>query len=324
LDRTTFLYGCRSGIQKAVRRGDIPLGLLCFDSLWEDTTHRPWLLGRLSSIVVEDCWTMAAELAKAEAAYSDADTEETFEVFRKFYIKLCMAVKNQDAAALTYIKDMGRTSSRHKEFVTAMRILDNWEGLSEFALMNLVAEAIPREQLNEYEQLMLGALVKRFNVHWGDYERKFAALAVALLFSRGITEKTISDMLTNQAAKYKGEPLSPAKELPWYVFDMHTRPGKMASAAFVKHANKLGLTKEVFENFWFCAESMVVPERVIPQSVTADNVSALEQRWTGQAREDTFALVGMSLQEAMLYWEQTMLKDVRKMVEWGISKQNSP
>ena len=264
---------------------------------------------------------MAAELAKAEAASVDADA--ALAVFRQFYVNLCMAVKNQDAAALTYLKDMGRTSSQHKEFVTAIRIFHNWEGLSESVLMDLVAEAFPREQLNEYEQLMLGALVKRFNVPWGDYERKFAAVAVALLVSRGITEQTISDMLANQAAKYKGEPVRPAKELPWYVFDMHTRPGKMASAAFVKHANKLGLTKEVFENFWFCAESMVVPDRVSPKSVTADNVSALEHRWTDQARADTFALAGMKLQEAMLYWEQTMSKDVRKMVEWGISKQNS-
>lgn len=170
---------------------------------------------------------------------------------------------------------------------------------------------------------MLGALVKRFNTPWGEYERKFSALAVVLLFSRGITEQTILDMLAHQAAKYKGEPITIAKELPWYVFDMHTRSGKMASSAFVKHANKLGLTKEVFENFWFCVESMVVTDRVRPKSVTTDNVSALEHRWTDQAREDTFASAGMNMTEAMLYWEQTMSKDVRKMVEWGISKQNS-
>lgn len=46
--------GWKSGIQKGIRRNDLPLLRLCFDRLWQDKTLRRWLLWRLPILAGEE------------------------------------------------------------------------------------------------------------------------------------------------------------------------------------------------------------------------------------------------------------------------------
>jgi hypothetical protein len=53
MDKWGFISGCRSGIQKAVRRGDLDLAKTCFDVLWNSREERSWFKWRLPVIVAE-------------------------------------------------------------------------------------------------------------------------------------------------------------------------------------------------------------------------------------------------------------------------------
>src|SRR5207244_13043277 len=55
----------KSGLQKAVRRGDAALAIRCFSALWNDPEGRDAVLRRLPIIAVEEQWRATAEVTGA-------------------------------------------------------------------------------------------------------------------------------------------------------------------------------------------------------------------------------------------------------------------
>jgi hypothetical protein len=63
MKREDELFGARSGIQKAIRRGDIDLAKTCFDLLWSEKSHQTWLKWRITVLVNEESWWLIGELS---------------------------------------------------------------------------------------------------------------------------------------------------------------------------------------------------------------------------------------------------------------------
>lgn len=91
LSPSDFLYGCRSGIQKAIRRGDLPLAKQCFDALWANKAQRAWLKWRTVAIVQEECSYYLGELAEFLEKKSDDERE-----WRRIFYEVTLTLKNKD------------------------------------------------------------------------------------------------------------------------------------------------------------------------------------------------------------------------------------
>jgi hypothetical protein len=93
-----FTYGCRSAIQKGIRRGDLDLVHTCFEELWAEKSQRNWLMWRATTLVMEEAWQMIGEYGELLASGSKEEND-----WRKFLYRLCFATKSKDAMGLMFL-----------------------------------------------------------------------------------------------------------------------------------------------------------------------------------------------------------------------------
>ena len=328
-----FLYGARSGIQKAVRRGDVSLARTCFDTLWPIPEHRKWLLWRIPVLVVEDCWIMSGELAKAQAAAKElsASSDELQRHWLKFIIQLTIATKAQDAAWLWYLaKCESGNPLDHAE----------WQMMREVVLM--VEEGNPevlpskfphdrfeaflrsrvRRELTPYEELAFAAVEARRRTGGMVADQWNCMSAALLIFMRGLPEATVQGMLQNQKGKYAGARVKCVTDLPWFCFDMHTRPGLRAASAFRKReANSLPFDKDKLNGAWFQLTSAKICPQVIGEILdwrAVPHPNCLQTVWLTEKREAIARELGMSLAQLEDYWLNVGEPKMRELIHWAL------
>lgn len=326
-----LIYGARSGIQKAVRRGDPALARTCFEIIWEEKEHRQWLMWRLPVLVFEDCWIMAGELAKAREANALLQGEELKTAWLKFILQLAIARKNQDAAWLWYLARHGQKSYRQPEFMLMRDIVASVPNGQPGKLSAVILEEKLREgagrELYDYEKRACRVVESRRS--GGMVSDQWNAIsAQVLIHLRGLPEERVVRMLEEQKRSFAGTSLKMLESLPWFCFDMHTRPGMLAMRVWLKnHKTSLIDDEEKLGTVWFQLTSAAQGPKVLPvtRSCTTEAHGAGapswdECLWEREKLDSIAEWLGVTAPVMANHWERQCLPKVKELVEWAIRK----
>jgi hypothetical protein len=330
----TMLYGARSGIQKAVRRGDPSLAKTCFDILWSIPAHRKWLLSRFRSIVFEDCWIMAGEYAKAVDSLGEKPIEDV--MFRAgwltFLLRLTIAKKNQDCGWGWHVVRHSENPVNFPEYKLVQKVFSFAVGGDPSKAGGKAEEYLSGiRELDAYEKAAFREAKRRSSL-WGlESDRWMGLMAMALIVGRGLPEEEILEMLSQQKTRFSGVKVKTVAELPYYCFDMHTRPGKLALRV-LKKSYVYGhwpptRPKEALEPLVFHYMSAVVGESVwSPELLPIDYGQDVRVEWEEQA---WFSLSKWSLakwcdspspQELRKWFFQEVEPKLRELIQWAVKK----
>ena len=260
-----LLYGAHSGIQKAIRRGNLVLARQCFNILWNNKVHRNWLLWRLPILVAEEAWFLMGEYAQLQ------DTFTTPEDTWPFIATLVASTKNKDAAALHPLLsrctfDPIHPDRGHAELAIMHKAIEEGQGDPTRAAQFLQDRIQVKTGL-AYGRSAAQALVMR-SASGGMVADKWLCVGtLVLILYLGLDEKHVKITITQDRTAFK-KSLSgtrvaiPKRTFPWYVFDKHTRVGKTAMSIFMRnHAQRLGVKSLAdLNSLWLMLESLWVPE----------------------------------------------------------------
>jgi hypothetical protein len=292
-----LLYGSRSGIQKAIRRGDLNLARTCFEILWADKAQRNWLKWRLPVLVAEEAWFFAGELGDFLASEPGDDER----AWRKFIYRLTLVTKSKDAHGLYACATLDFPTELEDNL---SRVLA-WE-LAQMHKAHLKAGDDPLTVMREtfsnldskvsfspYAKRGIQRLVGRA-FSGGMIGDKWMILACIFLFaSRRVTKSKV--LIQEQVGlarwrKSNGSGKPKRVNLPWYAFDMHTQLGKIALSIFMKRkAKDFGIaTRDDCEEIWFFLESGYVPPELQKEATgDAEKIKCHETFWWPIAVECT-------------------------------------
>lgn len=321
-----FLYGCHSGIQKAIRRGDLNLAKTCFDAMWADVEHRNWLKWRMAILVEEEMWYMTGELAE----FLHADSKEEID-WRRFVYQLVLCPKSKDPEALLYLAQNEEYTVEHPELAEARvwvnRLKD--EPLPSVA-DELFDEMMGGDQfgfgaLTRYE-LDAARLMKTRTRAGGMVGDKQACLVTMVLIAmRRLDRDAVKDIV--KASTNVTIPKPHTVNLPWYCFDMHTMVGKWASSIFMKRtAPRLKLdeelSKEKFEDIWFYFESAVVPIKDLKLvAFSMDRkLHFTESMWWGEIIKQSVPFGKKTAKEVKALWDSKLKREIESLVNWCLEK----
>ncbi len=328
MDDQTLLYGSRSGIQKAVRRGDLDLAKTCFDILWPDKTQRSWLKWRLPAIVGEDCWFMAGELAKLQNSESQEEKD-----WRRFVYQLTLVVKNKDASAFegTHLLRLSGEEKNHPEFRQFKELRKLAGNAPDSIIMNAKDTLAESAGVNSYTLGAMQALANRA-LQGGMLGDKWVMLSSqVMLASRGLDEEEVQEQIQQGFIRWldkAGSRQPRTVDLPWFVFDMHTVAGKMAmSAVFNKQGDKFRLkSKEELDLIWFLLESAFVPpelRRQVPYALRPLPSCFEEMWWQINVRSELNSLENWNYRAAKEdLWPQ-LQPELERLVQWALTKSPS-
>jgi len=278
MTRETYLYGCRSGIQKGLRRGDLNLVHTCFEALWGAKKFRDWLKWRIHVLVAEDVSYMTGELARFLAAVPNEPEAEKI-CYKRFILKLTLLAKNRDFGGLLAVAThTPEERGEHPELSEARyvaRLLIKTKDLAPSLreLGDLICSkiidqgVIPgdpglRHKLSQYEMSAIECLRARAHLGGMPWDMKTYIMGMLLIAMRGLPEKEIKEYVRGQILANKvrlGSVSLSRVGLPWYVFDMHTRPGLRAMGRFKKFYPDLFYKVDNFKLLWFQMESAYFP-----------------------------------------------------------------
>lgn len=315
-----FLYGSRSGIQKAVRRGDLALGRTCFDALWGNKTHRAWLRWRTPVLVIEETSYLCGELA--EFFIGKYDDERSW---RKFLYELILAPKAKDGTGLLrMLKGKSKISNKEIDFLRPW--FKNPDVDPAVVVKDVVDALFKRRKLNEYEAKAIRFLQNRVSMGGWLGDRQLCLTNMVLISFRGLDKEEVRGVIddsVNQYAELHGKP-KPLDELPWFIFDMHTAIGKIALSILCKRKiKKWKITEEDLRNLWFLLESGVVRKDQMKYSKMTDNPTPFESIWLMPSiRNKLNGIRGMTVEEIANFWKEKIKPEVESVVKWLLDKRS--
>lgn len=324
-----FIYGCRSGIQKGVRRGDLDLVNTCFEALWEkNDQHCDWLKWRLWSITIEESWQLIGELFKLLQTENLSKAD-----WKRFAFRLCIATKSKDAPGLwEYITHNGRsTHAEFRELRFFRREADSNHAGDYLKMVHSVYEAYlngtDERQLSEYED---GGLTVLFNRARGGgmlNDRYYALTAMILLFLRGIDEEAVAQDLRegrdHWVKSVNGRTKPKLVNLPWYVFDKHTSVGREVIGRVLSQWNSRGekaLNEHELSLIWFYLESAKTGiDRIrIKNPLKTHNPSSFDSIWWIVNIRNRLTLGSFGPRDCVDLWKNKGLRDLCEGVTWEI------
>lgn len=326
MTRDTEIYGCRSGIQKAIRRGQVGLAKRCFETIWNDPKSRQWLRWRLAAVIPEDAWGFTGEYVRFLATLKEkVSLEEDKDRWYKFILRLTIFRKNKDVT-IAFMSDMpmddpeGRLIRAAKRNV-AIHGKGDPDKYDKTQLINLMQSISPRQHpLTQYEQAAINLMQDRRFGGGLKSDKWLLIAAMILIWNRGLDEVKVTEELANQKQRYAGIKVVAPTELPWYIFDMHTRPGKMAMRVWLKNYNEKKWTEEEFHTLWFHMESAKLGSKVVSDKVgpetNSENLDFTTHKWWGRKR-----IAGMAWDYAQAMWDNKIAPDAKRLVEWALSKE---
>lgn len=317
-------FGSRSGIQKAIRRCDLDLAKTCFNILWKDKKHRSWLFWRAASLVTEEAWQMAGELA--ELLNSKSENEK---VWRKFIYQLTLCTKNKDAVGLWHLTKISKkVPLAHPEFEEMTFFKNAMIGEDPSSVAGAVYDRCLEFELSAYEKAALNQVKRRTFMGGMLGDRLICLSGMLLIALRGIDKDEVIDDAKQGLQKWKkhvGENRNPItlKTLPWYVFDQHTQAGKIGKSIFMKHhADKFGLTEEDLLNVWFNLEGALLPRYSVnlAKKKDLDHLTCFQSAWWLPAKKQRSVFGGKSFAEVQKLWSTELRDEVKRCVEWIVNK----
>jgi hypothetical protein len=325
-----LIFGARSGIQKAIRRGDLDLCKTSFDLIWSEKEHRNWLKWRTPVLIGEEAFYFAGEAAKLIKEKSNDE-----EAWRKLLYRLTLIRKNKDAGGLEFLGRMAQIPGEENfsrqllwelEQMRAAYAMGDDPGTAATAMFKEFTE---KNTLTPYE--LEGMEVLRNRVFAGGMlgDRWMLVASLILMASRPCNKKLIAreekwgiKRWTTLAGKRKPRMM----DLPWYVFDMHTQAGKIVLSAFTKHYQDTlkFATKREIEVVWFHMESGLVPDDFqVAVDMDEESVGCVQSAWWPLATET-------SLQLHLSKWDSVdafrsggwplMQEKLESLVQWALER----
>lgn len=279
-------YAARSGIQKAIRRGDVSLTKTCFDMLWADPEHRRWLFWRLPLLVIEEAWHLTGELPTFLRKNSLEERD-----WRAQYYYLTISLKSKDCYA--FPNGMIHPLLAKKD-CPELRLIQNWlselNGRDPLLIADAVFEAVLKNDnpLNEYEVTALTMLRSRV-FKGGKYNDRLACvIGMLLLASRGMERGAVREKLTGDLDAYAAaKPKLPKTlVLPWYCYDKHTRLGLEVEYILTARGvlKKHKITPYEFRILWLYEESFFVPKEKMRIPAKPENLTVFDSYWWPRLR----------------------------------------
>jgi len=266
-----YYWGCRSAIQKAIRRSDLPLFEEAFDVIWD--VDPAFLHRRMPVYACEEVWPLLGDTidayTKAAPGLRKHATPDAKEAARKILFKagkrLVLSFKNQDAAALGVLmwdrpdsrvteREMKKWPALKQKQFKAMRKLYTtcFEGKKEareaWDLLTTAAEKKASE--HPFVKHTVRAARYRYFMNGMPHEEdKFLAAAIL-----AITEYHEMPHMTPPKTDFNKETalVRGKRILPYWAYDQHTRIGK---TALYRAARRLNTTYDALAFKWFIFES---------------------------------------------------------------------
>jgi len=307
-----LLYGAHSGLQKAVRRGDLDLCKTCFDLLWSEKKHRDWLKWRVSSIVLEEAWFFGGKLKRLQKSKSSEEKD-----WRKFFYELCLIRKVKDAGA---IWEIPFNDSDSAELILAEKWRKKygspWDADISSLGYSLASACRESRELSEYESMSLEVFESRASMGGMFGDRVVAVGSILLLMTRTVDEAIVDDLIDKGVkswTKKKGR-RPRTVNLPWYVFDMHTQVGKIAMSVVKK--KKKELIPDDLLAVWFLLESAYIPESLRVENLETPN--AFEEKWWPIHKKSELEQQGGK--DMIQIWDDSLRDHIKGIVEWLLEK----
>ena len=325
-----LIYGAHSGVQKAVRRGDLDLAKTCFDVMWKIPKHRNWLKWRMTVLVEEDAWQMIGEFAQFLKEVKDLKDDPALDenAWRKFLYKLVVVPKSKDTEGLMYTSRLKKAEEgEHKEMSDFRFWFERDEDPTEI-VEDMFDGLVKERKLTDYEMAAMKLLKGRIYQGGMLDDRKACLACMLLIVSRGLDEAEAKKMVTwgvKRWVKNSKRAKPRTVNLPWYVFDMHTAAGKFASAVFMKKRGKeyVGLTKKKFEDTWFAFESALIPKdlvKVVPY--TEGPLTSYDSMWWPMQVKLEVPFGGYTAKGVKELWDNHMREEIRNIVKWCLARRD--
>lgn len=290
----------RSGIQKAIRRGNLSLLKKCFSKLWEE--DRSWLLWRLPVLACEENWLYAG-IAVEMALNKEIQREQVW----KLLANLTLNPKNKEAegiAELFYLYEKGFDVRKYIEDEAKLRIFNEILEIKE--KKELWKEdkekywELYSEPFSEVSKKFFNQMKRRINYAGPDY-----MFVVAAYFS---TIYELEEVVLGEVPDE--ESIEPAEKLPWFVYDMHTSVGKIVYYQ-LKKAFGEEMGEYIGNELWWFEESAVC-DRLVEDSY-----------WWRKNREIWYLRRGKTIEQAEKDWEVWKSEVKDRVVEKVMAKERA-
>ncbi len=325
-----YISGCKSGVQKAIRRSDLDLARTCIDGLWPELETRHWLRWRTPILVAEESWYMLGELAKFIDMRSDSDDFGELEEkqWRKFLYQVTLAPKSKDAWALLWLaRYTERQEDEHTE-LDQMRLW--WSMVTDDDPTSIVDDMVADfEQEAEFTPYEIRAIeiVRARMLLGGMLGDRQALLAVLLLiYTRRLRPPSVKKRMDEGFQLYlSNSPRKPRTvNLPWFAMDTHTKAGRMALSAFHKRYAPDWLSKDDAGLVWFLATSSHVPVGHAHWTAPKAAPKPWESMWWPiylRTRLQALAEAkDVSVADLMAWWGNTCAPRLEELVAWALEK----
>jgi len=324
----TYVFGCRSGIQKAIRRGHLDLAKVSFDALWKDKKQRSWLKWRVRTLVAEEAWQMMGELAELLSTKGVGEPE-----WRQFLYSLTLSVKSKDGAGLWHMADLVANGKRQDlQILEEVKVAAKWLHRAgddpKSVADEILEELLAYREMSPYEQAAMVEYNKRLKMGGMVGDQYCCIPCMVLVAVRGIDLDTVKKGVAQGMKRWKGlcgDRKPQDVLLPWYIFDFHTRHGKMALRVFMKQkAEDFGFEKVAdFKKFWFFMESGFVPAGLKNQVKIEDvpNATCIHALWYDEWISHALEDMGMSYEQAWKRWRESGVREeLKSIIKWAVEK----
>jgi len=281
MKKDTLLYAAHSGIQKAVRRGNLDLAHTCFELMWADKQHQSWYKWRFPIIVIEDAYYLVGEVAD----FLNKRTDDKKEWKRMLY-KVVLATKNKDSYALLSLatESIGN-AVKGSELALVRKLVD---GMTEENIKQKAEDAydylMEKREYTTYEQKAMQYLKARASMGGMVWDRYSMLPTMVLIYKRGLDRDMILNQVDDDVEAYfllNGDDARPEEiAMPWYVFDMHTRIGMATMSIYLKkHGTKMAITRPQLERLWFLKSSGFVPSTLVRYPKEGKKPTCITTAW---------------------------------------------
>lgn len=325
-----YIAGCKSAIQKAIRRSDLDLAKTAIDGLWPDLEQRHWLRWRTPILVAEEAWYMLGELALFidKRSASDDFGELEAKQWRKFLYQVTLAPKSKDGWALLWLaKNTEKQKDEHPE-LDAMRY---WWGMTTdedpTSIVDELYDFLEEEvDLTPYEIRALEIIRARMLLGGMLGDRQALLACMLLIGCRRLRKPSVRKRMDEGFQLYtqNGGRRPQTANLPWFAMDTHTKAGRMALTAFCRQFKPDWMSKDDVKALWFLATSSHVPKGHARWTDLKDTPKPWESMWWPVALRTRLQglAAGQEIEPADLlkWWDATCAPKLEELVLWSLEK----
>jgi hypothetical protein len=271
----------RSGVQKAIRRGSLPLLKRCFSKLWGE--DKSWLMWRLPVLACEETWPFT-EIAVEMALDKELEREQVWKLLANITLKpknkevegiaeLLYLYKTRGFDAEKFIEDEGKL----RMFKEILKIKDS--------------EALWKENKNEYWMLYSEPLNEVSKKFFSQMKRRINYAGPSDMFVVAAYFSTIFELEPVELDDVpKEEEVETAERIPWYAYDVHTSLGKVVYYQLKKvYGEEMG--EYLGNELWWFEESAVC-DKLVEDSY-----------WWSKNREIWYRARGKTIKQAERDWQ---------------------